>query len=1418
MNKVKTFLNRLVCFILVSFMLMGNISFIPINADDAYPNLTKTSNTYNGSDVYQGTFSYPSVLDETKDNTSVFYYSDGYFTKSSTEYNEHLSSMSLAMAMSACSSNVGNTSNPKDYLYKAQNIKKLMVDIGVSDSDVYLSDTYTQKMTNTTIAYAIGFKTLSDGTILMPIAIRGTGYQSEWYSNFSLGASGEHEGFAKAATEVYAGITNYINENNIEKDKVKFWIVGYSRSAATANLTAKRLIDNYSTDKVYAYTFGTPKGGVEEAKQAGKDYSSIHNIINAADVISLMGPGDMGFIRYGVDHYVPGSTNTSTTTTSNTTWSIGSSTITSANETLDNTIWKTNSSEYASQKEKMLKQLQSIDTDVVKAFNDAGEFKASSLNIFGAVTGGSLYSEIKDADLTLEDYLILLLRSIESLGLYNDSSNVTNSKLRETFTNDTSSGVSSISAGEALKVFTSYYKALDDNQYNRIKNSFEGVTDRFDYTDLFMLYIKAMAWNAISTEDKTSTLNDLWDKLVDYKGGASLEVKESVLEVLLETLGDSAGTEEKEAATIELKESFNTVFDFLLRVVCVDNATYASQKETPNLSKVEYTDSTGKQVTINLTNDLDSTFTYEKYKFSQAIIAGSLAKNYSFLGLNHYPELTFAWVRSYDDYYNEAPSAEAEKVDDLKVTVTASSPYNEEKDCYYGDTSLTLTSNYNGAIILYRLYTDENNKGSYKLYRGSLDLHVGDIYYLDTKAIYLNDTYEDSSEYNVTYAPISINSEDVTDEVYKNSGTDSVAYLNAYDAYNTYSSSNYKFIKWDKYTYTDSNNEQKDVSINSTAKSLTVDATFNYARNYIAKYAPLITDVDVTFESNSTTPTVTLTKYNETTAIKDFTNYSVAYRLDDETHMSVIMTLNETNEIYFSNGTKGNITDKHTNTYKNQGDTVVTYDEGVLTLTKQFEYEESAIGDNFYKVAVNYVDANAPETALSTETFVMTKTADGQDQLPITISAKKIENKKFSSWYDSDKSEITSETTGYTLNNESITFKPSADSTMYAYYKPLVESVSGNITKLKAGELLPTSITDGVAKLKGSDATQSITGTITWEKYGENGWESIGDLTTYKAEENKGYRATITPALPEGTSLQYAFDDSLTATINNNSLSNIDITLVDGKPTMKYIMTTREAIEEDKSLMEVYNPSSIKVNRSDDVVSSIKSALTSSDNPITTKVLLADGTTVDTKVTFSNEALNSITFDSTNKNDQIISIVGNVVYADNPNEVNTKVTIRVVVPGLERMANPTASVESNTYNKPISVTLSSSQSGTIYYTTDGSDPVTSDTRKKYEGETVEFTYSGKVSENTGRLEPYVLSMYVLASDDNHRDSEVVSYTYTITKGDDSNNNKKNDNNSSNTSSKTTDTSDQSNVVFYAGLGFMAIMTMGVLLIYRKKHS
>ena len=292
-----------------------------------------TGETYQGCKIIKGYFQYPSVLDSDHDYTCAYYYSDGFFAGDPKDYNIQLATMSMCLAMSAFGANAKADATPAElkknpslsYVNKFCHVTQLMADIGCDSTKTYVNNYFTQKPGTNSIGVAIGQKEITvngESSVLVPVAIRGGGYESEWASNVTLGddSLGEAKGFASAADQVTTEVNDYITKyglsDKIAAGKVKFWVVGYSRAGATANLTSKRLVDKYGAastlekkNQVYGYCFEAPMGAVKGTNKEA--YYCIHNLINKTDAVPRVGTVQMDFIRYGVDHYMPGNADVS---------------------------------------------------------------------------------------------------------------------------------------------------------------------------------------------------------------------------------------------------------------------------------------------------------------------------------------------------------------------------------------------------------------------------------------------------------------------------------------------------------------------------------------------------------------------------------------------------------------------------------------------------------------------------------------------------------------------------------------------------------------------------------------------------------------------------------------------------------------------------------------------------------------------------------------------------------------------------------------------------------------------------------------------------------------------------------------------------------------------------------------------------
>ncbi|NLD87190.1 MAG: lipase family protein [Clostridiales bacterium] len=214
-----------------------------------------------------------------KDMTNVtdsfdwtFKWTDEYFQVDSHEYSPELAMVSIGLALGA--------------RIKTE-AESVLSNLGFEDCYFYGYDLPTSK---DSIAYAIGRRELSDGTQLVAVGIRGSGYGDEWAGNFEIGETITtpdgyivHKNFYNSAVKVLQGLNKYLEDRNIDSSRSKVWIAGNSRSAAVANVAAHLISEKsvmyegnslpllmlgFSESSIYAYTFGIP------APMAVKSYMS----------------------------------------------------------------------------------------------------------------------------------------------------------------------------------------------------------------------------------------------------------------------------------------------------------------------------------------------------------------------------------------------------------------------------------------------------------------------------------------------------------------------------------------------------------------------------------------------------------------------------------------------------------------------------------------------------------------------------------------------------------------------------------------------------------------------------------------------------------------------------------------------------------------------------------------------------------------------------------------------------------------------------------------------------------------------------------------------------------------------------------------------------------------------------------------
>ena len=256
-----------------------------------------------------GTTYFPSMGDNDKDYPITYFYDDQYFAGSAKEYINSLATMSLCFELSAFASN-----ETDDYTRKSQNAQKLLTECGFQDFDT--NPGYESKPTMDSIGVVAAHKKIEiDGVAytLIAAATRGGGYEAEWGGNFEIGVFGRHQGFERARKQTYEFLEQYIRDNKenfASTTNVKLWLTGFSRGAATINLTAADIVQNggigglsFDENNVYAYCFETPMG-MQTYQEGGEVYENIHNIVNPNDLVTKVAMEDWGFGRFGTDEQV----------------------------------------------------------------------------------------------------------------------------------------------------------------------------------------------------------------------------------------------------------------------------------------------------------------------------------------------------------------------------------------------------------------------------------------------------------------------------------------------------------------------------------------------------------------------------------------------------------------------------------------------------------------------------------------------------------------------------------------------------------------------------------------------------------------------------------------------------------------------------------------------------------------------------------------------------------------------------------------------------------------------------------------------------------------------------------------------------------------------------------------------------------
>ncbi len=238
--------------------------------------------------IYKGSFTYYDKATDS-DLREDFYYSDAYFTRPSTEMDEHLRTMSAALAFAS------------DNKELSGNLYDTLKNTGFDPKTIQSDDLQVQSYD--TIGTVIANKTTDDGKKLIAVVINGMRYGEEWASNLTVGSEGDAEGFSKSAAKVYDRLVKY--EKDHELKGAKLWITGYSRGGAVADQLGKLINENLkdfsiTENDLYDYTFAAPRSSA-----SANGYKNIHDVIDPYDGVPRLLLKGWGMERTGTEYIIP---------------------------------------------------------------------------------------------------------------------------------------------------------------------------------------------------------------------------------------------------------------------------------------------------------------------------------------------------------------------------------------------------------------------------------------------------------------------------------------------------------------------------------------------------------------------------------------------------------------------------------------------------------------------------------------------------------------------------------------------------------------------------------------------------------------------------------------------------------------------------------------------------------------------------------------------------------------------------------------------------------------------------------------------------------------------------------------------------------------------------------------------------------
>ena len=1349
-----------------------------------------------------------------EDRNTVFYYSDGLFYGSSDapqyEFNQHLATTSLSLAFAAMYlERKDPLKHGNGYYNKHAAGRQFLADIGCPDYNIYVNDSMVSKPGTDSIGVIIGSKELTDssgqktGDILIPVTFRGGGYELEWASNMTLNTAKdmaptkEAYGFSSAANQALIEIDKYLDKYDLrekfEDGRVKFWVCGYSRAGATANLTSRRLVDKIakeckgaSKSQVFGYTCEAPKGGTDEAETPGNDYTCIHNLINTADIVPLVAPEEMGFKRYGVDHYIPGDEAGAVSVKSKSVSRGGEQGVTSVTTRSDNTAMRTKGAKendaesraYISQRNKMVEQLQLIDSGMT--FDDY--FHPMCL-----VLPSKDIKEVGTYDGTrVEDFLVDFMRlAQEGTGKDSWSEAIPN---RDVFAKEpyklNKKEYSTIQ--ESLQdlmslVFgmSSEDKGTFTSRAKTILNSFEDFSLNTDEKTMLRFYQEVIGmWYHRTDAEKEDWCTFLWEKLKDTEA--------------LDVLSDSQKA--------DLKRDWPTIANLAFRLLDADDHSWPGKD---GRSWAAGSDNT-KMYLITLATHAD------------------------YILANHYPEINLAWARTYDDWYQgetkEYSVAAPETVKSPRVTVKDGDKTIELTDTtpafLTGDQRIIVDNeDINGEAVYYDLY--ETTGGWYvkevlarnSIYRGGVDLSTkGEAIRYFTLAV-RDMSYGVSSAARDYHIKVSNIRHKVSYLVKDESGNDKTIEA-AYESGQTVTAQatipeGMYFDRWtvDK---TDENGNviKKDITarilgdgagdpaavfvmpepddVSDSGYGLRFTASYGSKINTVTFDTPVLPGVggehlpETCWISYGSPGTSKGALYKPTWTYKDSEgnicpapSSRLPYNDTVYNETVYIATINmqpdKANGAVFDSEVKveiGNYFDPPTaikdKVKKNEADGSITiYIECPPTLRKKTDSERYDRPDSPLRFRVGAWDLNLndydEDAGITDYSAVPGSTVD--------ITAPDVPGELFKKW-DLKETEITlAEQEGNDLTNRTITVNIPDEldhekNLINAEYVPVVTKIEVNMYDENGAYFSPAAGSGGPARIEAFGTVENTYEIdpenleITWlPEKGEDG--DFAPASKYQAvvrlrSDLNGTAATVR-ARRKGSG-----DDFVPVTLEFNAADNIEV---------RFNGTSDETVSvdvDDMSLTKVFPDTRFMLGGPKTVTVGDVTGVPHGASADDVKNALQQTATLYLKYNMSRDV--PIVWESAvpdKDKDSLEEIVwtvsgGLVIPSDITEPVSTAVTAKVTVDAAETAQSPQASLASGTYRADQMITLDIREAGgTTYYTTDGSEPGR-DSMKYTDGQVIMFRRDDiKPDENGVRK----MTIKAFTAREGKRDSGVSTYEY-----------------------------------------------------------